>query len=564
MIHPGRYPSLPELLQDAFRQYPTQTAVIEAQRDRENVRLSYSGFRGRAMGIAAWMKAQGLGPDARVAIAMSNQAAWILCATAALHIGCTLVPLDSRLEPEGQQVLAKHAKADAIVAEWHMYRRYDDDISPLRLVVDAPEDADLRGGFRYEALPLDGQAPALAPRTRDDVACIVYSSGTGGQPKGCMLTHGNYLAQYQSLMETTSWEVGDRYFSILPTNHAIDFMCGFVASFCTGCTVVYQRTMRPEYIVSTMKRYRVNHMAVVPMILKAFERSLREKFDALEPGKAKVFGALKQVNRLFSRKQPNHQVSRWVMKPVLDAFGGELRTLYCGGAFLEASRADFFYELGIPVAIGYGLTEACTVLTLNTLKPYRGDSVGQAVPGVQLRIHQPDAHGVGEVWVKGPTVFKGYLDDPELTEAAFEDGWLKTGDLGWLDGAHHLHLVGRRKNMIVTAGGKNIYPEDIEAAFAEVPAEELVIFAKDYLFGAGGLAGEKLVAVVRAADDADRHHILADFRRRNLRLPEHKRVHELLWWNDEFPRTTSMKIKRHLLAEDLGTRASSAQCEDAQ
>ncbi len=194
--------------------------------------------------------------------------------------------------------------------------------------------------------------------------------------------------------------------------------------------------------------------------------------------------------------------------------------------------------------------------TVNDLKPFRGDSVGRAVAGVEVAVRGAGDDGVGEVFVRGRTVMRGYLDDPELTAETLVDGWLVTGDRGWLDAAGHLHLVGRSKNMIVTPGGKNIYPEDIEGAFEGLPAEELCVFAADFLWPRHGhaLVGEELVAVVRVEGDeqAAFDALLPRLRELNRRLPDFKRVGGVLRWPDAFPRTASMKLKRNELAGVIG------------
>jgi long-chain acyl-CoA synthetase len=552
VIHPARYQGLGEILQDAFLQYPSETATIEVDRSRELARNSYADLRLASQGVGAWLQAQGLGPGARVAIVMANQTAWLVAAAGALHVGCVLVPLDSRLTPAEQSILLRHAKPAALFVDHHLADKLD--ISAIPTVITVGGDGVHHGTTPFEQIP-PGDAP-LVPRAREDVACIVYSSGTGGDPKGCLLTHGNYLAQYQALMETFSWQRGDRYLSILPTNHAIDFMCGFLSAFCTGSTVIHQRTLRPAILLDTLRRYRITQMAVVPLILEALERGLRERFDELPRGQRRVFDALTSLNRAMTDRGPRHDLSRWLLKPVHDAFGGHLRTIFCGGAFTPRELAERFYELGFPVAIGYGLTEACTVLTVNDLSPFRGDTVGRTVPGVSLRIHEPGADGVGEVQVRGPTVFAGYLDDPEATAAAFDGDWLRTGDLGWLDAAHHLHLVGRRKNMIVTPGGKNVYPEDIEQAFAPLDCEELVVFAEDYLWERRGLKGERLTALIRPRIGTSHAALLTALARLNRTLPDFKRIDTVLWWEEPFPRTASMKVKRHELA--LAVRACRA------
>jgi long-chain acyl-CoA synthetase len=235
------------------------------------------------------------------------------------------------------------------------------------------------------------------------------------------------------------------------------------------------------------------------------------------------------------------------------AFGGELLTLITGGAFIEPSTMQFFYDLGIPVVNGYGLTEAGTALTLNDLKPFRADTVGKPLPGVELRILNPDADGVGEVAVRSKTVMSHYLDDPELTLETIVDGWLLTGDLGRFDGSGHLQLFGRRKNMIVTEGGKNIYPEDIENVFDGLPVKEYCIFAANYIWPKKELGRESLVLALHLEQNQKLDSaLLEEISARNRRLPDFKRLGGYLIWGKDFPRTASMKIKRQVLAEEIG------------
>jgi long-chain acyl-CoA synthetase len=227
--------------------------------------------------------------------------------------------------------------------------------------------------------------------------------------------------------------------------------------------------------------------------------------------------------------------------------------MFTGGAFVDPSTLQFFYDLGIPVANGYGLTEACTVLTLNDLRPFRADTVGKPLPGVELRILNPEADGIGEVAVRSKTVMAHYLDDPELTAETIVDGWLLTGDLVKFDGDGHLQLFGRKKNMIVTEGGKNIYPEDIENAFDALPVKEYCIFAANYLWPAKSLGQEMLVLVIRLeANQAVTDALLGQMTEANRHLPDFKRVGGYLLWSADFPRTASMKIKRLALAGEIG------------
>src|SRR6202040_7676 len=214
------------------------------------------------------------------------------------------------------------------------------------------------------------------------------------------------------------------------------------------------------------------------------------------PGKRKVFNALVAVNKSLTKSRPRLWLSRRLLKQVHAAFGGELQAVIVGGAFTEPQTLQFFYDLGIPVANGYGLTEAGTAITVNDLHPFRADTVGKPLPGMEVRIVDPGLDGIGEIFVRSKTVMSGYLNEPELTVETIVDGWLKTGDLGRFDPAGHLQLFGRKKNMIVTEEGKNIYPEDIEAVFESLPVKEFCVFAANYIWPQRSMVGERLVLVM--------------------------------------------------------------------
>ncbi|MAQ16774.1 MAG: hypothetical protein CMN30_18525 [Sandaracinus sp.] len=567
MIPPERYSSLGELLYDALLQYKTETALLELSRKRTAKELTYLQVKREAERMAQRFAAAGIGAGGRVAIVMSNQAAWPIAALATFLRGGVLVPIDYKLDGPDQETLIRHSGATVLVTEygeWREMKAVRAGELPLERVFvteTSPREELPANHVAWEVgegEPLEEPALPLVRRERSDVATIVYSSGTGGSPKGCMLTHDNYLEQYRTLLQLFPYEPGDRFFSVLPSNHAIDFMSGFVGAFACGSTVVHQRSLRPELIRWVLQEQGITHIALVPLILEAFERRLDEKLEERSTAAQAAVEGLRQLNAALTLDKPRAWLSDRLMKPVRDGLGPDLKMVFCGGAFVDPRRARRFYELGVPVAIGYGLTEAGTVLTVNDMKPFRADSVGAPIDGVEMEIRDPDGAGIGEVWVRGRTVFAGYLDDPEQTAEALVDGWLRTGDRGFLDPSGHLHLVGRSKNMIVTAGGKNIYPEDIESAFEGLDCEELVVFATGYVWPGTELTGsdlskEKLVAVVRPKGDGGSLELslLEELRKRNRGLPDFKRIWGVLPWKDEFPRTASMKVKRAALAEEL-------------
>jgi long-chain acyl-CoA synthetase len=557
MLNLDQYSCLGAALRDALDRWPNELCLIEADRDREKTRLTYSDFKDVASPLARALEDAEFNSGDRAAIIMTNQSKWLISAYAVFYRGGVLVPLDYKLTAAEHLELLAHSKAKFLIVEYHLWRAItqslefkNDDLKKV-LVTEAPLRADLAGAYRWEEFRRKGE-PGFVPRERQDVACIVYSSGTGGRPKGCVLTHENYLEQCKALTAWYPFWPGVRYLSILPTNHAIDFMVGFIGPFVCGACVVHLRTLRPEFVRDAFVRYKITYVSLVPMILKNLERGLRAKFDELPAAKRFLLHRMIALNKSLTRKHPKVGLSRKLLSTVHQGFGGELRAMFTGGAFMEPSTLQFFYDLGIPVANGYGLTEAGTSLTLNDLKPFRADTVGKPLPGVELRVLNPDAEGIGEVAVRGKTVMSHYLDDPELTAQTIVDGWLVTGDLGRFDGDGHLQLFGRKKNMIVTEGGKNIYPEDIETAFEGLPVKEYCIFAANYLWPPKTLGRETLVLLLRLEQNQEINDKLKEeIVARNRRLPDFKRVSGYLLCGKDFPRTASMKIKRTVLAEEV-------------
>jgi len=538
VIDLDRHDCLQGALREAFDRYADALCLIEADRDRERVRLTYADVRAAALPLARALEEAGC---RRAAILMTNQSKWHISACALFWIGATLVPLDPKLSAAEHAALLKHAGVDTLIVEHFLWRPLEFDGTVV--VTEAPPSFDLRHGRRFEEFRGEGE-PTFVPRTRSDTACIVYSSGTGGRPKGCLLTHGNYLAQCRTLLRIYAFEPGDRYLSILPTNHAIDFMVGFFGPYVCGATVVHLRTLRPEFVREAFPRYGIAYMALVPMILKNLQTGLQEKMAARPAPVRLLLRGLVALNRLCTRSRPRLRLSRLLLRPIHARFGGRLKALFVGGAFTDPETLRFFHRLGLQVANGYGLTEAGTVVTLNDGAGFRADSVGRPVEGTEVRIDAPDADGIGEVLVRGPTVMAGYLHDPELTASTIVDGWLLTGDLGKLLPTGHLVLFGRKKNMIVTAGGKNVYPEDIENVFEALPVKEYCVFAAHYLWTG---RREELVMVVHA----DGREFTGLLRDANRRLPDFKRVSGYLLWGRDFPRTASLKIRRDQLADEV-------------
>ena len=269
MLDLSKYDSLGAALRDALGHWPEEICLIEADRDHERSRLTYRQFGEASEPVAAALEESGFAAGDRAAIIMTNQPRWLISAYAVFFAGGILVPLDYKVSAAEHLQLLAHSRAQVLFVEYPLWRAITQ--APIfreqklrRVVVsEAPPNADLAGGLRLEEFRATG-APEFRPRMRTDTACIVYSSGTGGHPRGCVLTHDNYLEQCAAVTPVFPFWPGARYLSIIPTNHAIDFMGGFLMPFTGGGTVIHLRTLRPEFIREAFTKYKITYMAVVP------------------------------------------------------------------------------------------------------------------------------------------------------------------------------------------------------------------------------------------------------------------------------------------------------------
>jgi long-chain acyl-CoA synthetase len=548
---------LAEVLRQSCEKYRSNVALIEVDREEEKSRLTYGDVLREADRLASLMADLGFKPGDRCILLMPNQSKWVVSAAAVVWSGGVLVPIDVKLSPSEQAGLIDYAEPSLVIADAALWERAAAGLSPsLRkvpvLLVDSLQSKEEHPRVSWGSEPSVRRSfPHV--RSRRDVAAIVFTSGTGGSPKGCMLSDEAYLSQIESLYRIFPEGPGDRYLSVIPANHVVDFMCGFLLPVVSGTAVVHQRTLRSQYIVGTLKKYEITHTAVVPLLLKLLEGGILEKMDRLPPLRRKVLRVLTGVNSAVTKHRSIFWLSRLLLKPIHDRFGGRLKRIFVGGAFVDEDVADFFYSLGFSVHVGYGLTEVCQAVSLNDCRPYRGDTVGKPLHRCEVEIRNADGSGVGEVWVRSPCLMSGYFKNEKLTAETIVDGWLKSGDIGRLDASGHLKLTGRSKNMIVTKGGKNVYPEDVESAFGHLTeSEESCIFSAHYVWPEVDAKDDRLVLVVRPkkqahSDTGFEEHI----KQVNRSLDQYKRIGGYLVWEEPFPRTASLKVKRESLADTL-------------
>jgi long-chain acyl-CoA synthetase len=386
-------------------------------------------------------------------------------------------------------------------------------------------------------------AAEVAP---DDLVEVVFTSGTTGEPKGAMITHRNLVSNGSVLREVFPFRDDERLLSILPLSHLFEQTCGFIAPLFAGASIVYPVSRQPAVLIRTFREFGVTMLLVVPAGLKLLDNAIERKVDA--GGKRATFERLHGLARHLPRP-----LKRLLFRQVLAGFGGKFRTLAIGAAALETSLATRWQDMGFDVLQGYGATELSPVVSFTHPKRNRLGTVGEPIPGVEVRIGDDN-----EVLVRGPNVFAGYWEDPESTAAVLDaDGFYHSGDIGELDAQGFLTLRGRKKDMLAMPDGTKVYPEDIEAVLTR---DERVRDAA--VVGWQPPNSDLKVHAVFLLDDPSQADAIV--RDANAQLGAHQQIRShSIWPEDDLPRTPTLKVKKRVVLERLsddlnGTRPAAA------
>ena len=551
---PRQHRDLVELLEAACHRWPDRVALSMEGARKE--RFTFREVRALSDRIAAWLRANGVSRGDRVLLASENRPEWAIAFFGILRAGAAAVPVDPQLTEAEIANLWRSAGAKvALLSEEAALR------SPGLAVLASPAVPGAVAVTLGEALSAGGPEAPPARVGPDDLASLIFTSGTTGTPKGVMLSHRNFTSLVVKLAAIFELGPGDGLLSVLPLHHTFEFTCGLLVPLSRGAQVSYLDELTADRIGEALRSGRITALVGVPALWSLLHRKITQELAA-RPGLVEAtFEVLQRANAALRDSALGWNLGKVLFWPVHRKLGGRLRILVSGGSALDPEVQRAFRELGFDLYEGYGLTETAPVLAVSTPggKAPSG-SVGPALPGVELRIDGPDAEGVGEVLARGPNVMLGYWRggehagvDPELTGQVVEGGWLRTGDLGRIDAAGNLTLVGRKKDVVIDATGKNVYPDEVEEAYREPGlVKELCVVGLPDAEGRGERLAMVLVPDWRDRDRAEvRARIEEHVREVSAGLPFVKRVKVWHLVEGDLPKTATRKVKRQVVREEL-------------
>ena len=459
----GEWPTLPEMFRITVSRYPDRNCFTVFEPDR--ITHTYRQALQVIEAVARWLHSKGVRKGDKVALTGKNSPEWSVAYLGVLFAGATIVPIDYQLKNEETDLLIKTAGAKILFVDEEKYPHHLEAPGGLTDIIS------LKEGLGQYIYTLNGPPASIEESSEHDLAAILFTSGTTGNPKGVMLTHQNlvsdcYLGQGTPLYIYHT----DVFYAILPIHHIYTMQAVFIEATSVGAEIVFGKKMISAVMLKELKEGNVTMLLGVPMLFNKLLAGILRGIKAKGPVVYGILSFLMGVSGFMKKSfgvNPGKKLFGSVLKK---ASLSTIRICISGGGPLSPSVFRKFNQMGIDFVQGYGLTETSPIIALNPIEHYKETSVGKVCPGVDMKILDPvaDEKGnmVGEVIVKGSMVMKGYYNMPEETQAVFTpDGYLKTGDLGYLDSENYLYLTGRAKNVIVTDGGKNVYPEEIENEF---------------------------------------------------------------------------------------------------
>jgi long-chain acyl-CoA synthetase len=504
--------TLGQFLERVTAEFGSSPALLYKPRYRTET-WTYTQLWEHTTRVAWWLRARGVGKGDRVVLWAPNSPWWVAAFFGLQRVGAVCVPLDIRSSPDFVHNVVAQSEPKFALLSPLTRDAWEQGIPTCTL------DEMVRG------LP-EAPPPWNETITPSDIAEIMFTSGTTGDPKGVVLTHGNITANAAGVTQVIPDLPYFRLLSILPLSHMFEQTVGLVLPLNRGASVFYPASRQSSILFRAFAEQRITTVLAVPQALQLFidaiERQVRKS------GRERLWRSLNTLAPHLPRA-----ARKLLFRSVHRRLGGELQFFVSGGAAIDAELVRRWNLFGIPIVQGYGATETAPVITATTLTDTDPRTVGKPVPGVSVRL-APD----GEVLVQGPNVALGYWNNLAATEESFGDGWYRTGDLGLLDHSGRLYLKGRKKNLIVLPNGQNVYPEDVERALVTLHGVDEAV-----VVGLSGPQGQEVHAVLLSTIPPDDPGAL--IRQANAMLAPHQRIDGFsLWPEPDFPRTHTLKIKR--------------------
>ena len=474
----------------------------------------------------------GLRKDDRVVLVSENQPEWCIAYLAAVQIGIAVVPLDAQTPAHEILAIAEFTTAKSILASESVLEKSDAVLSTAQTMLqNINKNCEIVGvlaGTQSETstaeIPADFPNVEVSP---DTVASIIFTMGTTVEAKGAMLTHGGFISNVQAVAKALPPTDTERILSALPLYHALSFSCSLLMALYSGTTATYVNALRPTTLLKTMREAKTTAFIGVPRLFQMLQGTIE-----------------RQASRADTPGETLAEKARAVM-------GGHIRVLVSGGAPLSDAIYEGFQKFGMTLYQGYGMTETAPVLSVNPYQKSKRGSVGPAVEGVELQVENPDSNGIGEIIAKGPSTMKGYYQNADATEKAIRNGWLYTGDLGYMDADGYLYLTGHCKDIIVPASGKNVYPVELESLYRDNPAiSEMCVLGIPYEDGSD--TAIHAVIVPTAPDEATKTEIQHHLQARAKELPSYQQFHKSHFWEDPLPKAADGNVDRQSLSRSLG------------
>lgn len=540
--------TLKEMFETSTKMYAERVAFLEKFDSKEAyTEMTFQQFRDDVYAFATGLLDMGF-KGKKVAVIGENSYRWIVTYMSVVTGVGTIVPIDKELPYDEIKYLLDFSGCEAIVASKKILKNKPELLDCGIKVISMGDGELTMDGVMEKGRELLASGDKTYENEEvlpDDVNIILFTSGTTGVSKGVMLSHRNICSNLMNICAVFKITEEDRVFSVLPLHHTYECTCGHLAEIYVGASVAYCQGLK--YLVKNMQEVKPTMFFAVPLILQSIYKMLNRTLE--KKGKAKTVKKGIAISKFLLRF--GIDIRRKLFSEIIENFGGELKMFLVGAAHIEPEILQFFTDIGITSIQGYGMTECSPLIAANRVCRHRNESAGLPIPEIYVEIDNPDENGIGEIVAKGDSVMVGYYNNPEETEKTLKDGWLHTGDLGYLDKGF-IHITGRSKNVIITANGKNVFPEEIEGYLcrSKYISEAMVYEAE--IDGKKVLSAQvypETEAIEEALGKGCSHEEITaliedEVKVVNKDIPQWKAVANLIVRKEPFIKTTTQKIKR--------------------